>query len=129
MAIQYEWKLTGLRKQDQGGYEGVIVGTNWKCIGTDDDGNKGEFNGATPFKAEEIDPENFTTYADLTESQVLGWIKEYVSGSNKATNYWDHISERIGKQIFESANPITSVLDNQFPWVSGSADNNPSIPV
>ncbi len=129
MAYTYEWKLTGLKKQNSTDLENVIVGTQWKVTATDEDGNKGEFVGATPFPINSVDPENFTSYENLTESQVLDWVKNYVSGSNKATNYWDHISERIEKQMDESRNPITNLLDNQFPWVSGSADNTPRIPI
>lgn len=129
MALTYEWKLTGLKKQSSTDIENVIVGTQWKVVATDENGKTGEFVGATPFPLNSVDPENFTPYEDLTETQVLGWVKNYVSGSNKATNYWDHISERIAKQLHEANHPITNLMDTQFPWVSGSADNAPRIPI
>lgn len=129
MAYTYEWKLTGLKKQNSSDLNDIIVGTQWKVIATDEDGNKGEFVGATPFSLSSVDPENFTSYESLTEEQVLSWVKSVVSGSNRATNYWDHISERIEKQLVEARNPITAVIDSQFPWASGSAENAPRIPI
>lgn len=129
MAYTYEWKLTGLKKQNSSDLENVIIGTQWKVIATDEDGNKGEFVGATPFPLNSVDPQSFTPYDELTETQVLNWVKNYVSGSNRATNYWDHISERIEKQIVEARNPITNLLETQFPWASGSAEDTPRVPI
>ena len=72
MAITYTWKLTSLKKCDLPGAPSAIFQTYWKKIGTDSDGNTGEFSGATPFKIEEIDPNKFVPYDQLTEEIVLG---------------------------------------------------------
>jgi len=116
MAMTYEWKLTGLTKSNptQLGLENVIIGTRWQVTGTDDDGNTGVFSGATPLDLESVDPDNFTPYSDLTETQVLEWIQGIVSGSTPS-NYWGHISERIEEQISQTRDQITSV-DGDFPW-------------
>jgi len=122
MAYTYEWKLTALKKQSNNEIENAVVGTQWKVKATDEFGNSAEFVGATPFDLHTIDPETFTPYETLTETQVLEWIKEYVSGSNRATNYWDHIYGRLNKSLSEQIRPITSVQDFEFPWVSGSTE-------
>ena len=99
MAINYTWKITALSKTSGNGLNDVIIGTRWECTGTDTaDDVSGKFIGATPFKLNSVDPENFVEYSQLTEEQVLGWIKTTVSGSAN-TSYWDHISERIQKDI------------------------------
>lgn len=128
MAHTYEWKLTGLKKQTKNGIEGAVVQTYWKVIATDEDGDKAEFVGATPFPITGIDPENFTPYDELTEEAVLNWIKEYVSGSNASTNYWSHIQQRIAVGFDEIKAPLTSIADFEFPWATGSAESGSHIP-
>ena len=98
MGLTYEWKLTGLRKQNSENVNDAVVGTNWKLTGTDEDGNEGTFNGATPFSINEINTASFTEYSSLTEEQVLGWVKNHVSGST-STNYMEHINGVILKEI------------------------------
>lgn len=117
MAITYTWKLIGLKKSNPSalGVENVIIGTRWNVTGEDEDGNTGVFAGATPLSLESVDLDNFTAYEDLTEEQVLGWIKEIVSGS-QPTNYWDHIEGRILEQISEKADSISEVEGVNLPW-------------
>mgnify|MGYP000197195192 FL=1 len=98
MGLTYEWKLTGLRKQNSEHLSDAVVGTNWKLTGTDEDGNVGTFNGATPFNISTVNTASFIEYSSLTEEQVLGWVKNHVSGSGP-TNYMDHINGVILKEI------------------------------
>lgn len=115
MALTYTWTLKSLKKTNTSQFEDVIVQTHWECTGTDEDGYSGTFNGATPFKAEDVDGDGFITYADLTEEIVIGWIKEVVVGP-----YKDHIDQQIMKQINEKRNPIVEVTGNDLPWVSST---------
>lgn len=111
MALTYTWALKSLKKADLGDLTGVIVQTHWTCTGTDADGDDGTFHGATPFNPAEVDPENFTAYEDLTEAQVLSWIKGVVVGA-----YKDHVDQQIMKQITEKKTTIEEVAEGQFPW-------------
>lgn len=111
MELTYTWALKSLKKADIGELPGVIVQTHWTCTGTDADGNDGTFHGATPFKPEEVDPDNFTAYEDLTEAQVLGWIQAVVVGQ-----YKDHVDQQIEKQIMAKKVAIEDVPEGQFPW-------------
>jgi hypothetical protein len=115
--MEYTWKITQLTKQNVNDLDNVIIGTRWECIGTDEDGYSGTFTGATPFDLATVDPDSFTPYDSLTESQVLGWIQSKVSGS--AMGYWDHISERIQKHIDSEKNIRIAVDADALPW-SGS---------
>lgn len=111
MSLTYAWALKSLKKADVNDLTGVIVQTHWTCTGTDEDGHEGVFHGATPFKPEEVDPDNFTAYEALTEAQVLGWIENIVVGS-----YKDHVDEQIVRQINEKKVTIEEVAEGQFPW-------------
>lgn len=111
MALNYTWALKSLKKADFNDLTGVIVQTHWTCTGTDEDGISGTFHGATPFKPEEVDPENFTAYEDLTEAQVLGWIEAVVVGA-----YKEHVDQQIMRQINENKVAVEEVAEGQFPW-------------
>lgn len=112
MTITYTWKLTGLKKTRFGQIDNYVCQTYWKKIGTDEDGNTGTFSGATPFTPEpDLDPAAFTEWENLTEEQVLGWIKAVVVGS-----YEEHVNRQIQKQIDAKKNPISDVPEKDFPW-------------
>ena len=115
MELTYTWKLTRLKKANDPSLEldDIIVQTYWQCIGTDAQGNSGVFNGATPFEPDKVDTQNFTTYENLTEAQVLGWIQDVV---NSSPQYKEHIEGQIKKQIEAIVKPVVEVDENSFPW-------------
>ena len=121
MAITYTWEVTGIKTTSLGSISDVIVQTYWKKIGTDENGNEGTFSGATPFTADPTDNSGpFIPFADLTEENVLDWIKSVVIG-----HYEQHVNEQIKKQIDDKINPI---VDATLPWapVVDSANTTPT---
>lgn len=125
MGYTYEWKVKGLRKGNTGDLNDVIIGTQWTVTGTDEtDGVSGEFVGATPFDMKAVDPNNFTEFTELSESQVVEWIKAHVSGSNRATNYWDHIQSKIEKDIDAKRGSHSNLLEDELPWKPNPATYN-----
>lgn len=123
MAYTYEWKIKNLKKAvNVDDLSDVIIGTQWKVTAIDENGNSGSFDGATPFKASDVDPNNFTPFEELTEEQVLSWIKGVVSGSNSSTNYWEHISGQIEKQIVKNTQIHVELQSGDLPWASHSID-------
>ena len=125
MTLAYVWKITSLKKQDDPSTElnDIIVQTYWECKGVDEYGNAGTFNGATPFEPDMVDADNFTTYEDLTETQVLGWIQDVV---NNNSGYKTHIDEQIQKQIDAIIRPTIDVNTGDLPWAE--PDSAPVIP-
>ena len=130
MELTYEWKLTGLKKQDTADLSDLVIGTRWELKGTNEGGVFGTFSGATPLDIPDADEPGYIAYADLTETQVLGWVKNIVSES-AATQYMDHINEQIEKQISEKTYTLLEVQENDLPWseTSGSSDVTPEAPV
>lgn len=128
MGYTYEWSITGLKKSNPSVLDvtDVIIGTQWKVVATNEDGVTGEFTGATPFELKTVETGSFIPYEQLTSEIVLGWIKEKVSGSNPATNYWPHIQERIEKQIHEKTSTEVELLSHELPWSTGSVDYGPA---
>ena len=125
MALTYTWKIKSLKKQDDPSAElnDIIVQTYWECTGTDEDGISGTFHGATPFDPDQIDPENFTSYENLTEAQVIGWIQIIV---NDNPSYKAHIDEQIQKQIDAIIRPTTEVNSDALPWADTEANMVPT---
>jgi hypothetical protein len=128
MGLTYEWKLTGLKKQSSINLEDAVVGTSWKVIGTDTDGNQGSFTGATPFSISTINTGSFTAYSELTEVQVIDWVKAHVSGSSVSTNYWGHINEVIQKEINGKKWVKVEISETDLPWSPTSGSITPSVP-
>jgi hypothetical protein len=112
MAITYTWKLTSLKKIDKHGLEEAIFQTYWKKIGTDEDGNEGEFSGATPFDISKVDPNEYIPYNELTEEIVLGWIKPVV-----VNEYEKHVNEQIQKAIDAKKYSTVEVQADSMPWI------------
>lgn len=115
MAFTYEWKIKAIKTlaDPSSKLDGAIVQTQWQCIGTDENGISGTFDGATPFNPDDIDPDNFTPYETLTEAQVLAWIQGEV---NKQPDYKNHIDRQIQKQINAIARPVAEVEPSALPW-------------
>jgi hypothetical protein len=108
--MNYTWQLTSLKRKDTPDLKNIVVQTYWKKTGTDKNGNEGSFSGATPFDLSSVDSTKFTSYKDLTEEMVLGWIKSIVVG-----DYERHVNEQIENQIENMVSPTTSVTGG-FPW-------------
>lgn len=123
MAYTYEWKIKNLKKAvNANDLSDVIIGTQWIVTAVNENGYSASFNGATPFKVADVDPNNFTPFEDLTEETVIGWIKNVVSGSNPTTNYWDHINGQIEKEITKNTQVHVELLAGDLPWASHSID-------
>ena len=127
MGYTYEWKLTGLKKQNSENVNDAVIGTHWKLIATDEDGNEGTFTGATPFSIGTISTSSFTPYSELTEAQVLGWIKNHVSGSNLSTNYMEHINGVIAREINGKKWVNVDVSEIDLPWSPTSGSTTPYV--
>lgn len=111
MALTYTWAITSLKKTTDGTLDNVVVQSTWTCTGTDEDGDSGTFNGATPFPLSTVDPATFIPYEDLTEADVLGWIQAVVVGT-----YKEHVDAQIMKQIALEKDPVVDVPEGDFPW-------------
>lgn len=110
MAITYTWKVTSLKtKNVADNMPNAVVQTYWQKIGTDENGNTGTFSGATPFTVDPTDESGpFIPFDQLTEEDVLTWIKSIVVGS-----YEEHVNGQIQKQIDEKVNPVSEA---SLPW-------------
>ena len=111
MAITYTRQLLSLKTKNSNDLQNAIVEVNWEKTGTNEDGLAGTVSGETVFDVDKIDLDNFTTFEDLTEEMILGWIQNdslYETMTNRL------IEEKIKDQI----NPVTVISNSGFPWLN-----------
>ena len=113
MSMTYTWEVTSIQTKDETNTDkatnkDAVIQTRWKKIGTDSNGNKGEFVGATPLTSVNTSASDFKAISELKESDVLGWIQAQVTG-----DYEVHVNAQIQKQIDDMA-----IKNPNLPWAS-----------
>lgn len=86
----------------------VVVSAQWNILG-EDQGHSYNLSGWQQFTLQQ--GEGFTPYAQLTEAQVLLWIKETM-GVNQVSNLEASVQGSLGALIAPPAVPVTPPL----PW-------------
>lgn len=111
MANTYAWTINKLDvRPTQDSLSDVVYNIHWLYTATSDqiDANGDPYTaqavGTSP--VEEPDPDNFTAFADLTQSQVEEWLTSDGSMSN--------IKAHVDSMIEEKINPISVTKD--IPW-------------
>lgn len=116
MAFTYTYTVRNLKVKDEVNADGEILPnavcqTYWDITGTDEEGNTGQFTGATPFSAANVPAGSFTAFADLDEATVIGWITSVINGD---AGYKAHIDTQIQKEI--DRNVATEMSGEDLPW-------------
>ena len=109
MANTYTWTVTAMDCYPQeDGNTDVVFTVHWTCSGTD-----GTYNGSVYSTCSvPLTAGTFTPYAQLTQSQVLGWI--YANGVDQTAT-----EAAVGQQIANQVNP--PVVTPPLPWVAAPA--------
>jgi hypothetical protein len=98
----YEWTITGMRSKDFGSQVNVVRNVNVKVIASN--GTK-TIEHDFVLKLENPSSDAFTSFENLTEDTVLGWVKEGMQ---------THIEELLGKKLDNPPKKATTAL----PWAS-----------
>jgi hypothetical protein len=117
MAMTYTWKIMSMKVKNSNVHNlsDVIIQTYWQKTGTDENGNEGVFTGATPFDLNSVNPNNFIPLSEITEEQVLEWVKGIV-----INDYERHVNERIQQQIEDKINVTTEIKEPSLPWMTAN---------
>lgn len=107
MALTYTWRIDSITKKTIGELEDVVCDVHFTKLGTDEDGNIGQFSTHVLISTDDLS--SFTPYMDLTKSQVLGWVQGAITESRHTT-----IDEQIQSQIDTIKNSETST--DVMPW-------------
>lgn len=118
MSWTYTWEIERLKVKDEVNNDGVtlrnaVCNTYWKITGTNEDGDSASWSGATPFSAASVGEDDFSDFADLTEAEVIGWIRNVVENDS---GYMAHINEQLQKAIdIENEEEVGT---DALPWAT-----------
>lgn len=101
--IDFNWSISNLESDTETG--GVIT-VHWRCTAADGDHTGSSYGtcGFTP----DSSADGYTAYADITEAQAIGWVKDSM-GEEGVTA----IEDSIAAQIADSKAPAITA---GVPW-------------
>jgi len=110
--ITLTWKIEYMNVSTQpiDGQSQVVLNAGWSCIGTDGIYSASNY-GSCSFP-QPITGGQFTPYAQLTQSQVLGWC--YANGVNQS-----EVEARVNQAVDNLSNP--PVMSPPLPWANQAA--------
>ena len=122
MAVTHTWSVNNqLQTRTQDGLPEVVFCVVWRLSSEETvDGTTYSISSANQISlnTDNLDPATFTSFADLTEAQVVGWAKSTIDanaaeGEGVTCAEWEAGHDRnIAKQI----NPPTAV--ETAPWAA-----------
>jgi len=122
MAVTHTWSVSDqLQTRTQDGLSEVVFSVVWRLNSEETvDGTTYSISSANQISlnTDNLDPATFTSFADLTEAQVVGWAKSTIDanaaeGEGVTCAEWEAGHDRnIAKQI----NPPTAV--ETAPWAA-----------
>jgi hypothetical protein len=116
MNIIYTWIINGVEcYPNHAGENNVVFKVNWGLTGSDEStgiGYGGYVSGPVELTYEA--GTTFTPYADLTENQVINWVKDSL-GEEKIAELKTNITEQIKIQL------TPAVVTPLLPWSQGAA--------
>ena len=106
MAINYTWNVSTVDVKEIDGNADTVFLVHWRLTGTDDANNDADGNpqAASVYGTQSLDTSDlsdFTAFADLTVSDVQGWV-EAAMGEEAVTN----MKAGLDAQIEELVNPV-----------------------
>jgi len=107
--ITWQIDYMDVSSQPIAGETEVVLTAGWRCNGTD--GTYSASNYGSCSFPEPTTGGQFTPYADLTQSQVLGWC--YANGVNQS-----EVEASVTTQVNALANP--PVVQPPLPWASST---------
>jgi len=126
MAVTHTWSVDpNLNTRTQDGLSEVVFSVVWRLsseetVGTGDDAVTYSISSANQISlnTDNLDSDTFTAFADLTESQVVGWAKSIIDasaeeGEGVTCDEWEAGHER---NIAKQKNPPTQ--NQAAPWTS-----------
>jgi hypothetical protein len=107
--INYIWTVTAMYTLPKvEGYTDVVVIADWTLTGKEGKYSSSISN-STQFNLPQ--GENFTPYEDLTEVQVVGWIKQAID--SKAIEQYE---AKIANDIYHQEHPPVTAMKQPLPF-------------
>jgi hypothetical protein len=113
MSVIYTWKILGLRTTTTEDRNNIIVGVDWEKTGTEN-GFKGSYTDFASFPISAVNTDSFVPFEELTEDEVLIWVRNTISGEFETV-----VDMQIKSQIDSQANQTVAV---ELPWAAPVAN-------
>ena len=103
MAINYTWNVSTVDVKEIDSNADTVFNVHWRLTGTDDANNDADGNPQTAsvYGTQSLDTSdlsNFTAFADLTASDVQGWV-EAAMGEDEITNMKTNLDATIAELV------------------------------
>ena len=103
MAINYTWDVSTVDVKEIDGNADTVFNVHWRLTGTDDANNDADGNpqAATVYGTQSLDTSDlsdFTAFADLTVSDVQGWV-EAAMGADEVQAKKDNLDGIIAELV------------------------------
>ena len=72
MAVTVTWAINAMTHMDS---DGGVIKASWSCTAKNDSGPESAVEGDKMSFTYDASSPDFTPYADLTEADVIGWVK------------------------------------------------------
>jgi len=108
MATTFTWKINTLEREVSDGY---VYTAHYSVVGISDtlDPKGNPYNSGAYGSVGFQRPDTLIPFADLTEDQVIGWVKEALGGADKVAEIEAALEARIAELISPSK-------INGVPW-------------
>ena len=108
MAITYKWNIYALDAHvSHEGKSDVIYTVHYGLNGSEGDHSDNMIG----THSVNFDKDNFTEYADLKESDIIGWVKNILGDE-----YVANVESNIASQINLRKNPPATAQIKDLPW-------------
>jgi hypothetical protein len=101
-----QWKVEKMFvKPIVGDQQNIVHQVHWQCVASENDVSRHTYGSVDL----ELSSGGFTEYGDLTEDQVIGWVKDTLGSELVARN-----EEQALQQLISSLNP--RLVSQNLPW-------------
>ena len=108
----YTWTVDRLLTLDEVKEKDFVVTAICKVVCTEEvDGKEYKASTLNSVIIEPKEEEGFVPYADLTEEQVIGWVKESLGKEGV-----DSIEKSLASQVDKKINPPVVPVNKTLPW-------------
>jgi hypothetical protein len=115
MALTYTWKIDMMHTASKAGLVNAVTEIHWSKTGTNDGGISGRYPGVTRYDVSAIADSGFTPLAQLTEEQVLDWVRSGLSDQEKV--FID--AKILGEINHQTSAPESGcVIEEKMPWAA-----------
>lgn len=108
MSTLYSWKINSMKTRDEGSKKAVVSKVYWTRTATHEDGHTASIDGSSEVAL----GDSFTAYSELTEEQVIQWVRNCFTDED-----FGHLKTKLDQEIAALTNPVTKLVkEPPLPW-------------